>query len=78
MAQKKTTSRTRPSAPIILPEGASFTKKDQILGLYLAGARSVEELSALTRARPSYIAEVLRQAKMNYSSCGNCHTTHFR
>ena len=39
------------------------TKKDRILSLYVAGAKGVSELAVLTNSRPSYVAEVLRQAK---------------
>jgi hypothetical protein len=39
------------------------SKKEQILGLYLAGSRSVGELAALTQTRPSYVASVLRAAR---------------
>lgn len=38
------------------------TKKEQILSLYLAGAKNVGELATMTQSRPSYVAEVLRQA----------------
>lgn len=40
-----------------------ISKKDQILSLYTAGTYNVAELSALTGARPSYVAAVLRDAK---------------
>jgi hypothetical protein len=39
------------------------TKKEQILSLYMAGARNVSELAALTQSRPSYVASVLHKAK---------------
>lgn len=40
------------------------TKKEQIASLYRAGITAVEELSTLTKASPSYVASVLRDAKL--------------
>jgi hypothetical protein len=40
---------------------SSPSKKEQILALFVAGARNVSELALLTRSRPSYVAEVLRE-----------------
>lgn len=38
------------------------SKKDQILSLYFAGITEVADLAVITGARPSYVADVLREA----------------
>lgn len=59
---------TQPSVPPkALPESATprpegVTKKHQILSLYLAGVTTIEDLAALTSARPSYVGAVLQRA----------------
>lgn len=40
------------------------TKKEQIASLYRAGITAVDELAMLTKASPSYVASVLRDAKL--------------
>lgn len=45
-------------------ETPSVSKKDQIISLYLAGFRNVDEIAQLTQARSSYIAQVLRDAQL--------------
>ncbi|MEX1997776.1 MAG: hypothetical protein WEA04_03850 [Candidatus Andersenbacteria bacterium] len=41
-----------------------ISKKEQIAALYLLGITAIEELATLTRASPSYIANVLREANL--------------
>ena len=40
------------------------SKKEQILSLYMAGITDVEDLSLITRSRPSYVASVLQTADL--------------
>jgi hypothetical protein len=42
--------------------GEPATKKEQILSLFTSGMRQVEDLAVITNARPSYVANVLREA----------------
>lgn len=49
------------------PEDESITKKEQILTLYQSGVDDVEELSMLSQSRPSYVASVLRDEKLEAS-----------
>ncbi|GIV58039.1 MAG: hypothetical protein KatS3mg042_0952 [Rhodothermaceae bacterium] len=44
------------------PPGAEggTTKKEQILSLFAAGIREVEDIAMLTGVRPSYVASVLQ------------------
>ncbi len=44
------------------PRERRLTKKDQIISLFTTGMDSVEDLSMITGARPSYVASVLQQA----------------
>ncbi len=46
-----------------LPEsGDKVSKKEQILSLYGSGVQSIDDLAALTEARPSYVGSVLAKA----------------
>ena len=40
------------------------TKKEQILSLYMAGIREIEDLAMLTGVRPSYVGKVLKEANL--------------
>ncbi len=40
------------------------SKKEQIVSLYSAGITDVEDLSLITRSRPSYVASVLQTAEL--------------
>ncbi|RMF53181.1 MAG: hypothetical protein D6746_15940 [Bacteroidetes bacterium] len=48
------------------PPGAEggTTKKEQILSLFAAGIREVEDIAMLTGVRPSYVASVLQEADL--------------
>lgn len=58
-------------------EGHAATKKEQIVALYFAGIHTIEDLSLLTDARPSYVASVLQEEGLVtgyfdlYTSTGN-------
>lgn len=39
-----------------------ISKKDQIISLFTSGMGSIEDLSMMTQARPSYVASVLQEA----------------
>jgi hypothetical protein len=39
-----------------------ITKKDQIISLFTSGVDSIEDISLMTNARPSYVASVLQSA----------------
>lgn len=43
-------------------QAGDVSKKDQILSLFLAGIKDVEDLALLTDARPSYVGSVLQEA----------------
>jgi hypothetical protein len=40
------------------------SKKEQIESLYVAGIHNIGELASLTHSRPSYVASVLKEARM--------------
>jgi hypothetical protein len=52
-------NRDQATEPATAPARA-VTKKDQILTLYKAGITEVNDLAAITVARPSYVASVLQ------------------
>src|SRR5690348_13789011 len=47
-----------------MPEATTATKKDLIMRFYESGAKSISEIAALTHSRPSYVANVLRDANI--------------
>jgi hypothetical protein len=50
------------SAGDLAPRSRRATKKQQIMALYLSGVTDIEDLAAMTNARPSYVGTVLQDA----------------
>jgi hypothetical protein len=57
-------AKSEPSNPEQVEQSGPPSKKDQILSLYAAGIREVQDLAVITKSRPSHVASVLQKAKL--------------